>query len=370
MSEPIRILHVVQRMEAGGTQAFLMNLYRNIDRNKVQFDFLVEYKEKEFYDDEILNLGGRIYYTDFRKSLNVIKFKKEFSEILIKNPQYKIIHIHATAIGKICTDVARKNKIPVIIAHTHNNGAVKDWKYFPKKILRMLYRNGPTDFFACSNEAGKYTFKNKNFTVIHNAIDTKKFLYNEGLRNKKRKELKVEDKFVVGNVGRLHEQKNQKFLIDVFFELQKEKQNSVLIIIGTGPLKNELHTYVKKLGIEEKVRFLENRSDMNELYQAMDIFVLPSLFEGLGIVAIEAQAAGLPVIASTEVSKEAEVTENIKKLNLKDPIKYWVMEILNFKVKDRTSVLNDIKKAGYDIEENAKIMEKYYLNKYFSINKY
>ena len=367
MSEPIRILHIVQRMEAGGTQAFLMNLYRNIDRKKVQFDFLVEYIDKEFYDDEIISLGGKIYYTNFRKDLNIFKFKKEFSKILKDNPEYKIIHIHATAIGKICTDVARKNNIPVIIAHTHNNGAVKDWKYLPKKILRKLYRNGPTDFFACSEEAGIYTFKDKKFKVIHNSIDAKKFLYNESTRNKKRKELNVENKFVVGNVGRLHEQKNQIFLIDVFYELQKKKENSVLLIIGTGPLKIKINEHIEKLGITDKVKILENRNDMNEIYQAMDVFVLPSLFEGLGIVAIEAQAAGLPVIASEGVSSEAKVTENMKKLSLKEPIANWVKAIIESKVDNKEEVINDIKDAGYDITENAKMIEKYYIDKYLSI---
>lgn len=368
MNKPIRILHIVQRMEAGGTQAFLMNLYRNIDRTKVQFDFLVEYDNKEFYDDEIINLGGKIYYTNFRKTLNVIKFKKEISKILEEHNEYKIIHIHATAIGRICVDVAKKYKIPVIIAHTHNNGAVKDWKYIPKIILRRLYLNGPTDFFACSEDAGKYTFKNKKFKVIHNAIDTKKFLHNEKIRKEIRKELNLDDNFVIGNVGRLHEQKNQSFLIDIFYSFQKKNKKSKLIIVGKGPLENELKNKVKKLCIEDKVIFLGNRSDMDRIYQAMDAFVLPSLFEGLGIVAIEAQAAGLPVIASLNVATEANVTKNIIKIGLDKPIDEWIDAITNIKVTDKLSIFDEIKKAGYDIEENAKIMQKFYIKKYNSIN--
>lgn len=368
MDKPIRILHVVQRMEAGGTQAFLMNLYRNIDRNKVQFDFLVEYDNKEFYDDEILNMGGKIYYTNFRKKLNIIKFKKELSKILKEHPEYKIIHIHATAIGKICTDVAKKCGIQVIIAHTHNNGAVKDWKYIPKIILRKLYLKGPTDFFACSEEAGKYTFKNKKFKVIHNAIDTKKFLYNENIRKEIRRELDIEDKFVIGNVGRLHEQKNQTFLIDIFNELQKKENNSILLIVGKGPLEDELKNKVKRLQLEDKVRFLGNRNDIAKIYQAIDVFVLPSLFEGLGIVAIEAQAAGLPVVASTGVAKEADITQNIVKISLDSSINDWVNMICSIKVQDRNLVMKNIKKAGYDIEENAQIMQKFYIDKYNSLN--
>lgn len=367
MAEPIRILHVVQRMEAGGTQAFLMNLYRNIDRTKIQFDFLVEYMEKEFYDDEILSLGGKIYYTNFRKKLNVIKFQKEISKILDDHPEYKIVHIHATAIGKIVVDVLKKKNIPVIIAHTHNNGAVKDWKYLPKIVLRKLYQKGPTDFFACSEEAGKYTFGKKEFRVIHNSIDTRKFLHNEAIRKEVRAELGISDEmFVMGNVGRLHEQKNQLFLIDIFNKLINVKANSKLLIVGKGPLEEELKKKVNDLKLSDKVLFLGNRSDMDRIYQAMDVFVLPSLFEGLGIVAIEAQAAGLPVISSTGVAKEANVTPNIIKLDLNAPIDDWVNEIINFKIidSDNNTILNDIKKSGYDIEENAKIMQEFYIEKY------
>ena len=365
MSEPIRILHIVQKMEAGGTQAFLMNLYRNIDRNKIQFDFLVEYEEKEFYDDEIISLGGKIFYTNFRKTLNVIKFKKTLSNILKEHPEYKIVHIHATAIGKICTDTAKKCGVKTIIAHTHNNSAVKDWKYYPKILLRKLYTHGPTDFFACSEDAGRYTFKNKKFTVIYNAIDINKFLFKQKVRKEFRKELNIEDKFVIGNIGRLHKQKNQSFLIDVFNEIQKKKDSAVLLIIGKGPLKNELEEKVKNLGISSKVFFLENRKDIERIYQGMDVFVLPSLFEGLGIVAIEAQTSGLPVIASTGVAKEANITDNIRNIDLNEPIDAWVEAICKAKVKNRRSIEDIVRNSKFNIKNNAKFLQEFYLKKYY-----
>lgn len=365
MSKPIRILHIVQKMEAGGTQAFLMNLYRNIDRNKIQFDFLVEYKEKEFYDDEIISLGGKIYYTNFRKTLNVIKFKKTLSNILKEHPEYKIVHIHATAIGKICTDVARKCGVKTIIAHTHNNSAVKDWKYYPKILLRKLYTHGPTDFFACSEDAGRYTFKNKKFTVIYNAIDIDKFLFKQEVRENFRKELNIEDKFVIGNIGRLHEQKNQSFLIDIFYEIQKKKENAILLIVGKGPLENKLKEKVSNLGINNKVYFLGNRKDIERIYQGMDVFVLPSLFEGLGIVAIEAQVSGLPVIASAGVAKEANITNNIQNIDLSKPIDVWVEAICKTKVKNRKNIENIARKSRFNIENNAKFLQEFYLKKYY-----
>ncbi len=365
MSKPIRILHIVQKMEAGGTQAFLMNLYRNIDRDKIQFDFLVEYEEKEFYDDEIISLGGKIYYTNFRKTLNVIKFKKTLSNILKEHPEYKIVHIHATAIGKICTDVAKKCGVKTIIAHTHNNSAVKDWKYYPKILLRKLYTKGPTDFFACSEDAGRYTFKNKKFTVVYNAIDIDKFLFKQEIREEFRKELNIEDKFVIGNIGRLHEQKNQSFLIDVFYEIQKRKDNAILLIIGKGPLENELKEKVSNLGIDNKVYFLGNRKDIERIYQGMDVFVLPSLFEGLGIVAIEAQVSGLPVIASTGVAKEANITNNIRNIDLSEPIDVWVEAICKTKVNSRKSIEDIVRKSKFNIKNNVKFLQEFYLKKYY-----
>lgn len=365
MSKPIRILHIVQKMEAGGTQAFLMNLYRNIDRDKIQFDFLVEYEEKEFYDDEIISLGGKIYYTNFRKTLNVIKFKKTLSNILKEHPEYKIVHIHATAIGKICTDVAKKCGVKTIIAHTHNNSAVKDWKYYPKILLRKLYTKGPTDFFACSEDAGRYTFKNKKFTVVYNAIDIDKFLFKQEIREEFRKELNIEDKFVIGNIGRLHEQKNQSFLIDVFYEIQKRKDNAILLIIGKGPLENELKEKVSNLGIDNKVYFLGNRKDIERIYQGMDVFVLPSLFEGLGIVAIEAQVSGLPVITSTGVAKEANITNNIRNIDLSEPIDVWVEAICKTKVNSRKSIEDIVRKSKFNIKNNVKFLQEFYLKKYY-----
>ena len=365
MSKPIRILHIVQKMEAGGTQAFLMNLYRNIDRDKIQFDFLVEYEEKEFYDDEIISLGGKIYYTNFRKTLNVIKLKKTLSDILKEHPEYKIVHIHATAIGKICTDVAKKCGVKTIIAHTHNNSAVKDWKYYPKILLRKLYTKGPTDFFACSEDAGRYTFKNKKFTVVYNAIDIDKFLFKQEIREEFRKELNIEDKFVIGNIGRLHEQKNQSFLIDVFYEIQKRKDNAILLIIGKGPLENELKEKVSNLGIDNKVYFLGNRKDIERIYQGMDVFVLPSLFEGLGIVAIEAQVSGLPVIASTGVAKEANITNNIRNIDLSEPIDVWVEAICKTKVNNRKSIEDIVRKSKFNIKNNVKFLQEFYLKKYY-----
>lgn len=298
MGEPIRVLHILQRMEAGGTQALLMNIYRKIDRTKVQFDFLVVYKEKQFYDDEIESMGGHVYKLSFREDLNLPKFQKDLKDFFKQHHEYQIVHCHAYTIGYFCLKAAKKAGIPVRIAHSHNNETVHDIKYLPKLFMQRLFTLNATDLFACSEEAGKYLFNDKPFQVLKNAIDSQQFVANENTRREVRQELGLENKFVVGHVGRLHPQKNHDFLIDVFAEIKKKKPDAELILVGTGPLEEKVRSKVADMGLTENVQFLGNRKDMNRIYQAMDIFVFPSLFEGLGIVAIEAQAAGVPIVCS------------------------------------------------------------------------
>ncbi|MBO5143532.1 MAG: glycosyltransferase family 1 protein [Clostridia bacterium] len=365
MAEPIRILHVVQRMEAGGTQALLMNLYRNIDRSKVQFDFLVEYEDKEFYDDEILSLGGKIYYTNLRKDFNILKFKKKLKEILNGEYKYKIMHVHAFTIGFFCLQTAKKCGVPVRIAHSHNNETVHDAKYFLKRIMQKIYPIYATDLFACSNEAGKYLFGKKEFNVLTNAIDAKKFIFNSENRDKIRKELNIENSFVVGHVGRLHPQKNHEYLLKVFSELKKEKENAKLLLIGNGPLEEQIQEKVESLGLKDDVLFLKNRKDMNVIYQGMDVFVFPSLFEGLGIVAIEAQASGTPVVCSDRLPPETEVTSIYKRLSLDDAPEIWAKECLDIVKLDKckTNLLSDIIKSGFDLSSTVNELQEYYLKK-------
>lgn len=364
MSNPKRVLHIVQRMEAGGTQALLMNLYRNINRTKLQFDFLVEYPSKQFYDDEIISLGGKIYYSNVRNDYNIIKFEKQLEGIL-KTNKYKIIHVHAYTIGYFCLKVAKKCGVPVRIAHSHNNEAVRDKKYLFKKIMQKLYPIYATDLFACSTSAGKYLFKNRDFMVLNNAIDTKKFIFDVNQRNKVRKELKLENCFVVGNIGRLHPQKNHKFLIEIFNEIKKIKKNSKLIIIGSGPLEDEIKDKIKLMKLEQDVLLLGNRNDVNYLLMAMDVFILPSLFEGLGIVAVEAQASGTPVVASNMVPKETDISPIIRKLSLKECPYTWAAVAV--KLSTNKASHKDLSKyiieKDYDLSSTVSKMEQFYIEK-------
>lgn len=364
MGEPIRILHILQRMEAGGTQALLMNIYRKIDRTKVQFDFLVVYKEKQFYDDEIEKLGGKIYRMSFREDLNLFKFQKDLRKFFDEHNEYKIVHCHAYTIGYFCLKEAKKHNIPIRIAHSHNNETVHDFKYIPKLIMQKKFTKYATDLFACSEEAGKYLFKDKEFKVLKNAIDSESFVANDRVRKEIRKELELENKFVVGHVGRLHPQKNHDFLIDVFVEIKKKRKNAELILIGNGPSEEKIRNKIEKEDILDSVHFLGNRKDMNRIYQSMDVFVFPSLFEGLGIVAIEAQAAGIPIVCSEGLPPETDVSPIYCKLMLTDGAEKWACTAL--KVSENllahTNMQKYIVDAGFDMNATAKQMEKYYLD--------
>ncbi|WP_164506039.1 glycosyltransferase family 1 protein [Companilactobacillus insicii] len=366
MNKPIRILHILQRMEAGGTQAFLMNIYRNIDRSKVQFDFLVEYNEKQFYDDEIKLLGGKIFYTSFREDFNIFKFNEYLNSFFQSHPEYKIIHVHTYSIGYFCLKAAKKAGVTVRVAHSHSNETVHDYKYLPKLLMQRVYTKYATNLFACSNDAGKYLFKHRKFEVVRNAIDSRKFKFNACKRNNIRKELNLDNKFVVGHVGRFHKSKNHMFLIDVFKEIKKYNNNSVLLLVGSGPEEQRIKEKVEKLNLSDSVIFLSNRSDMDYIYQAMDVFVFPSLFEGLGIVTIEAQCSGIPTLCSERIPADVNITPLYNELSLDLSPNYWAKCAIQ--ISKDSYAHHDMQKlvidSGYDIVEVSTAMQNFYIKSY------
>lgn len=365
MGGPVKVLHILQRMEAGGTQALLMNIYRKIDRTKVQFDFLVVYKEKQFYDDEIEKMGGSVYKLSFREDLNLLKFQKDLENFFNQHHEYSIVHCHAYTVGYFCLKAAKKAGIPVRIAHSHNNETIHDLKYLPKLFMQRLFSQNATDLFACSEEAGKYLFKGKPFQVLKNPVNAQMFIANEKDRREIRRKLGLEDKFVVGHVGRLHPQKNHDFLIDVFSEIKKKIPNAELVLVGTGPLEEKVRSKVENKELTESVQFLGNRKDMNRVYQALDVFVFPSLFEGLGIVAIEAQAAGVPIICSEGLPPETDITPIYRKLRLSDGAEKWADAAIKMAQSPvaHTNMQKYVVNAGFDANATAKNMENYYLEK-------
>ena len=358
----IRVLQVVNNMHRAGLETMLMNYYRNIDRTKIQFDFLTHRPEKGDYDDEIISMGGKVYYAPRLYPQNYLQYFKWMKKFFNEHPEYKIIHSHIDSMSYLPLLAAKLNNIPIRIAHSHNTSIDKDFKLPLKLIFKKLLPSVATNFCTCGKEAGQFLFPNKKSTFIPNAIDIKKFLYNEEIRRKKRKELELENKFVIGHIGRLSYQKNHKFLIELFSEILKKEKESVLLIIGVGEKEKELKEQVRNLNIEKNVYFLGKREDINELYQVMDLFLMPSLFEGVPVVGIEAQFSGLPCIFSDKVPQETKFEENVIFLSLNTSIELWCSEILKIKKKNKKRDLKNFEKSIYNIKNAKFCLEEMYLS--------
>lgn len=367
MEKPIRVLHILQRMEAGGVQTFLMNMYRLIDMNKVQFDFLVFYKEKEFYDDEISMLGGNVYKLSVRENFNVAKYKKEIKDFFEKHKEYYIVHAHMETLSNIWEKEAKKAGIPNIICHAHTGG------YNEKNYLKLLikyyfkynYGRYSTMRFACSDVAGKFMFPNKTYKLVNNAIDVEKFKFSQNQRYEIRNAYNLTNEIVIGNVGRLHHSKNQLFLVEIAHELKKMGIDAKTLIIGDGELKSELESKIEEYDLIENVRLLGKRTDVNLFYSAIDFFIMPSLYEGLPLTGVEAQASGARCIFSDGITKELKLSDLVTFISLDKPAKFWadsIVELAKLQTVDRNLYAKIISSKGYNIRDLSSEMMKYYLS--------
>lgn len=360
-NEPIRILNIVPNMRAAGVETLIMNIYRNIDRNKIQFDFIVHNKKREFYDDEIESLGGKIYRLTYKDDKNIFKYIHDLKTFFYEHKEYNIVHGHMQSMMPLYLYIAKKCGVKNRIAHSHNNSYEKSIKGFILHVLSRFSRCFSTINFACSSDAGKYLFGKKEYQIIYNGIDMDKFEFNINERKKIRKELKIsKNEILIGNIGRMEKQKNQFFLLDVFKEILQKDSNYKLIIIGNGSLKDKLMSYSKKIGVFENVIFKQNIQNIYDYMCAMDVFCLPSLYEGLGIVLIEAQTSGLKCYATKEkVASETNITNNIKYLPLEKDI--WVFEL---KKCDNKYLRKTYKSSDFNIKNVSKRMEEVYVSLY------
>lgn len=336
-----RIAQMLYMLSMGGVESFLMNMYRNIDREKYQFDFILQVDEEGYFEKEIESLGGKIYRIP-RFEKHPIKHVKELMKIL-KNGNYQAIHRH-TANSVVFYDllIAKLCNIKVRISHSHNT--THEHK-FMNYIFRPFLRAFSTNRLACGNEAGKWLYGNGKFKVLNNGIDTKKFLYADEVRKKYRKELGIEDKIVLGHIGRFEKQKNHKYLIEVFEKLCSKSDKYVLLLCGDGSLKAEMEQLCREKGILDKVKFLGARKDVNNILQAMDIFIFPSLYEGLSITLIEAQMSNIPIIMADTIAKETIYNSNIKLIGIKEEdIDEWCYNIekCNIDINNRTNLNNKL----------------------------
>jgi glycosyltransferase involved in cell wall biosynthesis len=281
MSEPIRVLQVFAQMNKGGAETMVMNMYRNIDRSKIQFDFVVHTEEECTFDNEIVQLGGRIYRVPRYIGRNHLAYTRAWNTFFRNNSEYKIIHGHVRSTASIYLKIAKKYGLKTI-AHSHNTSSGNNLVALTKNILQFPLRNIADYLFACSKRAGEWLFGENinyrdNYYILKNAINTHEYIFNEEIRLRKRQELGLKDRFVVGHVGRFNKQKNHKFLIDIFKSIHELDDNSVLILAGSGPLKSKIEKKVNSLNLSDSVLFLGVRSDVRELLQAMDVFLFPSL---------------------------------------------------------------------------------------------
>lgn len=357
-----RVLVYGMTSNNGGMEACVMNYFSHFNTDKLIFDFVTD-SETIAWKDEIEKLGGKIYYIPSRRD-NLLAHMKGIKKI-IKEKGYKVVYFNLLSASGVFTVLAANSVKGVdIVVHSHNDnvGNIK-----VHNTLRPIL-NKITDYrLACSDEAGKFMFGEKEFKrgnikVINNAIDTKKYAFNNEKRQEIRKEFSIGDNFIVGHVGRMCYQKNSEFIIEIFNEIVKKKQDAILMYVGDGEDKPLVETAIKKYGIEKNVILTGMRNDVPDLYSAMDVFLLPSRFEGFGMVGVEAQAAGLPCFVSTTVNKKTKVFENYQMIPLDEPVSKWADIILEYAGAERNCDIKVIADKGFDINSEVEKLEKFFID--------
>ncbi len=366
----IRVLHSVSNMDRAGVETMLMNYYRHMNHDVIQFDFLCNKTKPGAYDEEINQLGGRIFHTPGLNPIKYPKYLKYMQQLLKENKEYKVIEAHNGAFGVYALYAAKKNKVPVRIFHAHGASITKDLKWPLKLFCKSKIRSCTTHNYTCGVAAAEFYFGKdvvnaSQFEFIPNAIEVEKFIFNKNVREKMREEYGLKDKHVIGHVGRFMLQKNHTFLLDVFKKYREKDEKAVLVLLGDGELQDKMKEKVELLQISDSVLFVGNVKNVNEWYQAFDVFMLPSLYEGLPVVGVEAQAADLPCIFSSSVTQEIKMLNKSSFLSLDASLDEWVAEIENKIVeRNRKNVEDIITSRHYNIKEEAIRLQNRYLYLY------
>lgn len=373
MSEPIRILHVFGNVELGGAESRIMDLYRHIDRSRVQFDFLVHSDTEGHFEKEIRQLGGRIFRVPRFRIYNYFSYRKALQAFFARNHAYRAVQGHITSTAVIYLPIAKKAGIPVTIAHARSAGVDKGLKGWLTRWMRRKLPEKTDDMFTCSRLAGISVFGKKAVNdgktrFVPNAIDCAAFAYNEEKRQEMREKLGLTGKYVIGHVGRFHYAKNHEYLLRVFETLVKGEEKKpagreyALILLGEGAAMEAARQLAKSLGIEKRVHFLGNHSNIADYYQAMDYFVYPSRFEGLPGTIIEAQTNGLKCLMSDTICDEVKVTPLVETMSIEAEPELWAKRIEENAGYERKSRVKEIQKAGFDVRAQAEEMMKFYQN--------
>ncbi len=357
----MRVLQVVTHMNRGGLETMLMNYYRHIDRSNVQFDFLVHRYERAAYDDEIEELGGMIYrlprLNPFSRS-----YLKQLDQFFQEHP-YQIVHSHLDCMAGIPLKYAKKNGVPVCIAHAHSSSQTKDGKY----PLKLFFKNNIpkySDFrFACGKEAGIWMFGDARFDILKNAIPSKMYCFDQKTAMEVREEFGIpDDTLLIGHVGRFCVPKNHSFILMIFQSILAKRNTAKLLLAGDGELRQMIEKKAEELGISEHIIFAGIRSDVARLLQAMDVFLFPSLYEGLPLAIVEAQAAGLPCLISDKVPMECKITDLVQQIPLSESPECWAETAMEAATQKRRNTFEEIRRAGFDVSSNAAKLQEYYLN--------
>lgn len=358
----IKILHMSTSLDGGGVEMFLLNYYKNIDRDKIHFSIVVPGYKKGILEDQFIELGAKVYHVGLLHD-NFINSIRDIRKIF-KNNNFDIVHCHGNKSSLLGIIFGKLYGVKVRIVHAHmTEEVVVYFKKIYKKFTQIIIKLFATDLFACGRDAGNYLFGKQKFTIIHNAIDLEKFLYNAEIRKEYRDDLGMNNEILLGNVARFAVQKNHSFLIEVFYELLKINPNYKLVLIGEGDLKKSIEEKCEILKISDKIIFIKNTNHINEFMNSFDIGILPSLYEGLPVVAIEMQASGLPVVCSNTITNEVNITGKINYLDLSLSAKYWANTISTIQLNNamlRNKQNEDMHNSNYDIKVQAHRLEKLY----------
>lgn len=367
-SRPIRVLMLFTILNRGGAETMVMNYYRAIDRNKIQFDFVVHREEEGDYEEEIRSLGGKIYRMMPLRPHTFGKYKKQIAAFFDEHPEYQIIHGQCSESGYFFYQEAARRGIPVIIAHAHNSHVKFDLRWMVRTWMKHKMRPYLTHYFACGEEAAEWLFGKqlaKKAIILRNAIDTQPYLFDAQLREKKREELGLPPTVLtICHVGRFDKVKNHGFILEIYGELLKKRPDAQLLLIGEGNLRKQTEKKAIEKGLQSKVHFLGVRRDVNELLQAADAMVFPSLFEGLPVTLVEAQCTGLSCVISKNIPEEAAITDLVEQVSLDETATTWAEKLISAASRqlDRPVYAEKVAAAGFDIKSNSRWLEEFYLN--------
>ena len=367
--QPIRVLEVLNRMDRGGAETMIMNLYRKIDRSRVQLDFVVHSQKQGFFDDEIKELGGRIFLFPRFTVLNYFSYKKAWRQFFMAHPEYHVVHGHKGSTAAIYLHEANKAGL-FSIAHSHSAGGGITWNGIIYKFFSWPTRFIAKQMFGCSTEAGiarygKRIIASSNYQNFPNGIDLKKFEFHQEIRQKVRTEFGLAaDQILIIHVGRLTEAKNPEMILNVFTEIVRNNLNALCLWVGTGELEAKYRKRIIEGGLQKRILMTGVRTDIPQLLQGADVFLFPSLWEGLPVSVIEAQASGLPCVIADTISKEVQITPLVEWHSLSESPKQWAERCLALakdSMLERCSPVDAIREAGYDIEKSVKWLEDYYI---------